>query len=367
MTAVCNSAPGGVQFLNSTPDMHSANSTSRVDEDFGNVGQTLRQRVRIGVERVRKTRREAQGKSGLETEPPSYTEACPQGRLEGSLFNANVCPTTDTHSSASQYPLLTRIVEEEQTLKSRHLRMYLAAIIAVTFSANLGELDAANTNSNLSIVSQHRQESFSILSKHHWDVLKELCALVRDLEERLRRRRWPTTCQQDKDLLVKCVLEPTRGIRIQKEYILEMLGRFRIVEAHGVKEIKTLVDHWTPSNTRILPRWTSPMLDLGDTLASHAYFIASLHLEKEEALVLDRAMAKYRKDQGLEDIRNSKGFRKEMIRSGQLGGWPLSDGYVNLAKALRTRAMRRDDWHSWLRLERLRHHRKYGWYFPFLL
>ena len=200
-------------------------------------------------------------------------------------------------------------------------------------------------------------DSSSILTADHKAELAELCSLVRDLKEKLRRCRWPAVRQRDKDLLVKIVLDPAKEWPIDVEYVLEVLGRYRHSEASGVTKIETLVDYRMPSCPGIRPRWTSPMLDLGDTMASHASLISALRLKKEQRLVLENAMAAFQKGKGLEELRNSRELQKESLKSGQTCGWPLSNEYSNLAKVLATGANYEYFAHARKNLRKRRKHR----------
>ncbi|KAF2715322.1 hypothetical protein K504DRAFT_457494 [Pleomassaria siparia CBS 279.74] len=293
------------------------------------------------VDPVGETIQQAEGEIVPDTAPPPYTELSSQSHTGDPLSNSNSRPTMHTHRSAVPYPALTLTLEKEWSPADIFF-WSLVQIMAVTFSADVQRLQAAMLKENPSWDSFLSEHSSSILTRHEKDAMEELCALVRDLEEKLRRRCWPTVRQQDKDILVKFVLEPAQEMQIDSGYALEVMGRYRNFEACGVRRIETLIDYWMPSYPIILPNWTSPMLDLADTLASHVSLIDSLGSgwSKGENLVLEDAMAKFRKDKGLEDVWNSKALQNEVFYSGGMCYWPLSDEYMNLAKALRTGAMR---------------------------
>jgi hypothetical protein len=77
------------------------------------------------------------------------------------------------------------------------------------------------------------------------------------------------------------------------------------------------------------------MLDLGDTIASHALLLHSLELKKDVALFLEDSIAEFQKSQGLVGLRTSEELQEESLTPGKTCCWPLSDGYMDLARGVR--------------------------------
>lgn len=147
--------------------------------------------------------------------------------------------------------------------------------------------------------------------------------------------RWLLVDGKDKYLANKIILEPVEELRLDIDYVLQVLGRYGRVEGRGVPE-STLVGYRMPSSPSTRPRCEPSMLDLGDTIASHALLMRSLSFREEVRLVLEDSLVTFQKSRGLEGLRTSDEIQEEALSSGKTCCWTLSDGYMNLAKALRT-------------------------------
>jgi hypothetical protein len=85
-------------------------------------------------------------------------------------------------------------------------------------------------------------------------------------------------------------------------------------------------------------------------------------LEEEINFVLDNAMARFQKDRGLRRLRNSK----ELLSSDYTKAccWPISKGYIALAKEVKIWTPQNGDRHAYIR-ERLIADQKFRSYFQF--
>ncbi|KAF2452217.1 hypothetical protein P171DRAFT_438813 [Karstenula rhodostoma CBS 690.94] len=318
-----------------------------------------------------------QEKRVLCTPPPAYTESNSQG-LTSKLQPDDTCrpPTPITKpTAATPYPLLTVLVEkqnnEERGQCNSLFRWSLVQIMADTFSANFFSLRAAVAKDMVQKkMCAWDRDPNSILSEQGQDGLDQLCALVRKLSADLQRNRWPAVCRWDKILLIQLVLKPAKRMNLPADYALEVLGRYSYSGEPGGAVKTTMLDHWTPSHVGMRPRYTSPMVDLGDTLASHAMLIETMELREDKMEVMDDAVATFRKDRGMERLQNSKELQEEALlwKRKVVGAaplaclWPVSDEYYNLAKVLRESEDMHDDVADGQR-NRLREQRKARRYF----
>jgi hypothetical protein len=92
-------------------------------------------------------------------------------------------------------------------------------------------------------------------------------------------------------------------------------------------------DIWKPKNSANLPAEDYRMLELGDTLASHASFIASLNLQDKYQSEMKDAMAKYIKKNNLEDVRMSNTLKRLVLVDGTCC-WPMRQGTMDLFRML---------------------------------
>jgi hypothetical protein len=328
------------------PAYHMLNS---VRDRWRVVGQKTRTRANRAKEAIRG----AQAVSVPDTPSPEYAEPYLQGCSRNTLPKSTSYHTMPTHISADPYPILTTLVErqgEEEKGSCNSLFYWgMVQIMAVTFSANFQRLQAAIENDETKKSMCPRTfapygDLFSILTEHGQAGLEQLCTLVRSHAKNLRRNRWPSVCKWDKVLLIRLVLKPAQRLHIPADYALEVLGRYKPVEAGGKAE--TMIDYWIPSYHRIRPNCTSPMLDLGDTLASHASLIEFLNLKEEKAIVLEDAFVTFQKERGMDKLQNSKELQEETtswttmciegFTSTEACFWPVSNRYFNLAEVLRT-------------------------------
>ncbi|KAF2657456.1 hypothetical protein K491DRAFT_691093, partial [Lophiostoma macrostomum CBS 122681] len=305
-----------------------------ITDRFGNVSGSWKDESTDSTDKVRYSSRAVQGGTMSDLAPPPYTEASSMDDNAGLRFGTP-SPMTQIHPTAGSYPLLTQVASINDGIRRTLWRAFLVEIMAVTFSAEFQQLQAAITQSGSlgpPAVCMSDGGSSSILTERYRAALGEMCALVRDVEEKLRCGRRLAVRQHDKHLLSKLVMDPAARMQIDTAYVLEFLGRYRCFEDGGRVKTTTMLDHWTPSYLRIRPRCTAPVLDLADTLTSHATFIASLRLPEEVDIVLDNAMDRFRREKGLKGLRNSKELLYGLRDLSYYGPccWPLSDGYMDL-------------------------------------
>lgn len=280
--------------------------------------------------------------------PPAYAEQPLQDRPSSPRLSDKCHSPAPTlsHTNPDPYHILTAIVEE-QDLQERgkcNTLFYwgLVQIMADTFSADFERLRAAMANDpekKMIICSAYRDGSF-VLSELGQAGLEQLCALVRKLVAALRRNRWPMIYRWEKILLIQLVIQPARRMKVPADYVLEVLGRYMRGNETG-----TMVDYWTPSCRGLRPKCSSPMIDLGDTLASHALLTDKLPVKDEVLEVLEAALVTFQKDRGMDRLQNSKELQSEALlwKMNQEEGeeppliclWPVSDDYSTLAKVLR--------------------------------
>lgn len=296
--------------------------------------------MRTGINKAQEITPEAQrpqevhGEKMCDTSPPPYTES-PSN--DGSK---NPAPERNSTS----YPLLTEYAfatKDSQWYCDSFFVCCLIEIMAVTFPTDFVRLKAiiAELNSRWAACS-HLQEPGSLFNNATKPITLELTTLVRNLEDALAGNRWLFIHKKDKELVRKWVLLPVQAHGMNLDYVLEVLGRYECTEGSRVKGCyvakKTLVDYWMPLSHRNQPKDEATMLDLGDTLASHTWLLHSLRLGKEMNLVFEESINTFWKDKGLEGLQTSKELQEESLFSGEkCCWWPLSDGYMNLAKVLR--------------------------------
>jgi hypothetical protein len=324
---------------------------------------------------------EIEGSTVASTPPPAYTPDTPPGGQSGQPKDT-FCPGIPTSISTDRYAVLTAFLEEQGDQKrgkcTSLFRSGIMQIMAETFSADFPHLQAVLTEDKpQKILCASPQDPNSILSQQGQAGLGQLCALVQRLASDLRRNRWPTVCRWEKLLLIHLVLKPAQELNIPVDYALELFGRYKCSEFGGPVKTSTMLDYWTPSHHRIRPKCTSPMLDLGDTLASHALLIEHLPIRDEKMDILEAAFATFSKNHGMDSLRNSKELNEEMLlwkrKSVRPEGkkditlclWPVSDDYYNLFNVLRgVQGMDKDMADS--QREKLRRGRKMRSYFQFL-
>jgi hypothetical protein len=203
----------------------------------------------------------------------------------------------------------------------------LAEIIAATFSADcrkMKEIEGIHKSGTINKGSEN--DRFSIVGKALRVAITELSALIRYLEGEIKHGRWLFVTREHRNLMLKWVVEPVQKGGLDLDYVLEVIGRYRRVEGCRRPE-STLVDYWmlSPSGR-----------DLIDTIASHALLVQSLKLRPESHGVLEDAITMYRKQRGLEELCPSQELQAEsMLCLKETCAWPLSNGYMDLARALR--------------------------------
>ena len=277
---------------------------------------------------------EVQEKKTGDTSPPPYTES------PSNDSSKNPAPERNSTS----YPLLTKYAfgtKYSQFQCDSFFLYCLMEIMAVTFPTDFVRLKAILAEINPAwAVSSHLQEPSSLFHTATKPIITELTALVRNLEDALAGNRWLFIHEKDKELVRKLVLLPVQARGMNLDYVLEVLGRYECTEGYGVKGCrvakKTLLDYWMPLYPRNQPKDEATMLDLGDTLASHTLLLHSLRLERKINLVFEESISTFWKEKGLEGLQTSKELQEESLSSEEkCCWWPLSEGYINLAKALR--------------------------------
>jgi hypothetical protein len=248
------------------------------------------------------------------TPPPLYTELSSQDRNEDPLSDRN-----------NPYPVLTHYAKQTDVICAARIHWVLVDIVVATFSTDVWSLKTAMVKSDPDWAPIMALDSSSIADKKGRILAAELCALVQDLEREMACSRWLLVHPRDKYLVERMVLEPVQEIHLNLDFVLEVLGRFKRGQDGGRPE-STLLDHWMTS-----PHST----DLGDTIASHSLFIQSLVLKEEVRVVLEEYVAAFQKRKGLEELCTSKELQEESLVSGVTCCWPLSDGYMDLARGLR--------------------------------
>ncbi|KAJ4353444.1 uncharacterized protein N0V89_005173 [Didymosphaeria variabile] len=365
-------------------------ATPRASSAFGGRMKKVLQRIWAGAKRYRKAMRTAQMMEHSDIPPPPYTrfiedvveEALIRKSNKGtglkttedlvSKPNTNAVPklSEDTVSkptsssdqkpiektvirstpisqlerdySAFAYPRLILLTENKlDTVKL--LRSILVFVMFITFHA---ELDIISTDTgrlfpwNTTITTRTDADPSKFF---HWDVFEityDVCTLVRYLEQQLRDNRWFSVRREHKDLITKLVLKPAESLMIQADYVLEILGTFEQDGFVGDSiDYYTLVDYWKRQKPQNLPRSPSSILDLGDTLASHASLIVSLNLQDEQQSELENSMAKYIEKRNLNKIQMSETLKQTTLeelkyRPHGICCWPIRDGYIDLFRML---------------------------------
>jgi len=251
------------------------------------------------------------------TTPPPYTELSSKDHSGGTL------PNTLPNSSTS-YLLLTEYAKMEKINRCAQLQWSLMEIMAVTFSTDCQRLKAALIKMYPAWASTHIEDPSSTTDKEGRALVAEMSTLVRNLEKEITRNRWLLVHKRDKDLAEKIVLEPVEDLGMNLDFVLEVLGRYERVEGRRRPE-STLVDYWM----------SPPSTDLGDAIASHALLLQSFVLGKEARFVLEDYIATFQREKGLEELCTSKELQEESLSLEKACGWPLSDGYMDLARGLR--------------------------------
>ncbi|KAL5448966.1 hypothetical protein PMIN07_004124 [Paraphaeosphaeria minitans] len=242
------------------------------------------------------------------------------------------------------YPILSKYVESCSRHGCAKLYWVLVEILAVTFRLNHAKTLSPTTSSVPELSRLRRafantdpawvhnlvddKDESSTRNEAGKEMTIEVCTLVRNLQSIMARNRWLLVHPRDKLLVEKMVLEPIRDLELNLDFVLELLGRYNRYYGYGSRRPEsTLLDFWTTS-----PRAT----DLADVIASHALLLQDLVLVKEMRQVLEEYIAEFQKKNGLEELCTSSELQEESLRSGATCCWPLSDGYMDLARGLRT-------------------------------
>lgn len=249
-----------------------------------------------------------------DTPPPPYAEQLLQDRNEDALSDRN-----------NPYPILLKYAKQSGSRRSAKFHWVLVDVVAATFSTDLGDLKTALMKVDPDWAPVMALDSSSIWDKEGRALVVETCALVQNLEREMARSRWLLIHPRDRYLVKKMVLDPVQRYNMNLDFVLEALGRFKRGQ-NGRRPESTLLDHWMTS-----PHTT----DLGDTIASHSLLLQRFMLEDEVRLVLEDYVAAFQKREGLEELCTSKELQEESLVPGSTCCWPLSDGYMNLARGLR--------------------------------
>jgi len=245
--------------------------------------------------------------------------------------------------SAFSYPRLTELVRNKvDTVKL--LRSVLVFVMFITFYADLDKIKT-DTGSlfpwHSTIFTRTDADRSKFFAWDIFEITRDLSTLVRHLEQQVSGCRWFKARRQHIDLLTQLVVKPAEDLMIQADYALEILGTFRQDRPRGSRSTKyySLVDCWEPQNPENLPRWSYRMLDLGDTLASHASLIASLNLEEKQQSELEDAMAEYLEKRKLNKVQMSETLKLKVLeelkyRPHGTCCWPMRDGYMDLFRML---------------------------------
>ena len=197
--------------------------------------------------------------------------------------------------------------------------------MAATFSTDVWSLKTALVKVDPDWAPIMAYDSGSIWKNKCKKLVAETCALIQNLEREMARSRWLLIHPRDKYLVERMVLDPVQEYHMNLDFVLEVLGRFERSQDCR-RPGRTLLDHWK----------TSPYTtDLGDAIASHSFLLQSFALEDEVRLVLEDYVAAFQKREGLEELCTSKELQEEALVPGVTCCWPLSDGYMNLARGLR--------------------------------
>lgn len=252
----------------------------------------------------------------LDTPPPQYTEFASKIDSRGYL------PEDDT-----PYPLSTEAAQQSSNFRRTRLLWFFMEILAVSFSADYQRLKDAQLRSESSwAIPARTEDSYSVLNGQSRAMLTELSNLVSKLHKEMRHDRWLLVSGRDLDLIRKIVLEPVRISKLNLDYVLEVLGRYKRVEGCSRLE-STLLGYWMQSSTRTA---------IGDTIASHALLLGPLRLRPELHIVLEDSINKYQKEEGLEKLHTSRELREEAMASlAETCCWPLCGTYMDLARGLR--------------------------------
>ncbi|KAF9741845.1 hypothetical protein PMIN01_01384 [Paraphaeosphaeria minitans] len=280
--------------------------------------------TRIGVDVSEEETAQANEAELPNSPPPPYAESSSQG-----------CTDHFFQSYNNPYPILSKYVESCSRHGCAKLYWVLVEILAVTFRLNhakteLSRLRRAFANTDPAWVHNlvDDKDESSTRNEAGKEMTIEVCILVRNLQSIMARNRWLLVHPRDKLLVEKMVLEPIRDLELNLDFVLELLGRYNRYYGYGSRRPEsTLLDFWTTS-----PRAT----DLADVIASHALLLQDLVLVKEMRQVLKEYIAEFQKKNGLEELCTSSELQEESLRSGATCCWPLSDGYMDLARGLRT-------------------------------
>ncbi|KAL1592794.1 hypothetical protein SLS60_011210 [Paraconiothyrium brasiliense] len=269
---------------------------------------------KTSVDVSKETVQEDKGETIPNTPPPPYTEQASQDRNEDPLFD-----------KSDPYPVLAKYAKQTRSFRYVKLHWALVEIVAATFSTDVWSLKTALVRIDPDWAPIMTLDSSSIWDQEGRKLVAEICALVQNLEKEMARSRWLLIHPRDRYLVRKMVLEPVQKFHLNLDFVLEVLGRFK--RGHDCRRPEsTLLDHWAKS-----PLTT----DLGDIIASHSLFLESLPLDEEARLVLEDYVAAFQKREGLEELCTSEKLQEESLVPGRTCCWPLSDGYMDLARGLR--------------------------------
>jgi hypothetical protein len=291
--------------------MSNNNASSHIEGEMGQESERTRRSADGSEDTVQKDT----GVKTSSTPPPPYAECSPQIYSEEALSDGN-----------TSYPVLTEFAKEDSLSRRTRLHWILVEIVAVTFSTDLQRLKLALIKTDhLWAQTLQLVDSSSIMDDVGRALVAELCALVQNLEKEMTRNRWLLIHPRDKSLVIKMVLKPVEEYRLDLAFVLELLGRFNRDRGCRGPE-STLLDYWKTS-----PRTT----DLGDILASHALLLKGLKLREEVRRVMEEDFAAFLRDNRLEELCTSRGLQEASLLPGPTYCWPLSGGYMELARGLK--------------------------------
>ncbi|KAL1607696.1 hypothetical protein SLS60_002631 [Paraconiothyrium brasiliense] len=273
---------------------------------------------------------------------PKPTGSDNQKPIEKSVVRSTSTSQLELDYSTFSCPRLDQLVRSTVD-RVKLLRSILVFIMLTTFHGELHIMDTDTGNLfpwNTTITTRTDAGPFTLFLWDVFEITRDVCTLVRHLEQQIRSNRWFSVRREHKDLLIQLVLEPAEDLKIQADYALEILGTFQQGRGGGWSVYySTLVDYWKPQRRENLPRLSYPMLDLGDTLASHASLIASLKLKDEQQSRLEDAMATYLETRNLNKLRMSETLKQKVLEELKYSPhgtccWPMRDGYMDLFRML---------------------------------
>jgi len=178
------------------------------------------------------------------------------------------------------------------------LRRYLIEIMAYTFKADFSRLNSQLCQTLIG--PEVIDKTITILSTKEQAELLHLSYTVNQLHKMTRQNQFNVATKRDRDMVTNSIIKPARKIKIEPDYVLDLIATYSDHQCLPSKRKRTLVKHHTP-----MLRCFFSTIRLQQTLIMHAKVIQSVTASDEDEdarITLGSAQAKVQTRLGFDDI-----------------------------------------------------------------